>query len=122
MSKKKRQRGRADSTCPMDKHHLLFQRTHWSKNHALLLRRAFVRSVPIEYHRELHALLHDVPLPDSELLRAAWNEYKANQREIDEFDVCRALAWLYVAIPDVDFRQAMQIQLDFFAQKLGGSH
>jgi uncharacterized protein YcaQ len=59
---------------------------------------------------------------DSELLRAAWNEYKANQREIDEFDVCRALAWLYVAIPDVDFRQAMQIQLDFFAQKLGGSH
>lgn len=121
MSRKKRQRGRAASACPTDKHHILFQRTHWNKNHALLLRRAFVRSIPIEYHRELHELLHDVPVPDAELLRAAWEAYKANQREIDDYDVRRAIAWLYVAIPDVDFRKAMQFQLDFFVNKLGGS-
>lgn len=78
---------------------------------------AFVRYVPVVYHRELHARLKTVPVPDSALLKAAWGKYQANKIEIDSYDAARAAAWLCVNIPDQDFRRAMQFQVDFFATK-----
>jgi len=70
------------------------------------------------YHRELHAKMRGVPIPPAHLLRAAWEKYSAKREEIDKYDVCRACSWLYVNIPDVDFRKAMQYQIDFFVAKM----
>ena len=58
-----------------------------------------------------------VPIPPGDLLRQAWIEYQREQDIIDSMGVCQAIAWLYVHIPDVEFRKAMQFQLDFFATK-----
>lgn len=76
---------------------------------------AFVRYVPIDLHRDLHEGLGGVPVPDSTLLKEAWHKYQANRDEIDGYGVARAAAWLYVNIPDPEFRKAMQYQVDFFA-------
>ena len=56
-------------------------------------------------------------MPPGDLLRQAWVEYQREQDVIDSMGVCQAIAWLYVHIPDVEFRKAMQFQLDFFATK-----
>lgn len=58
-----------------------------------------------------------VPMPPGGLLRQAWLEYQKEADIIDSMEVCQAIAWLYVHIPDVEFRRAMQFQLDFFASK-----
>ena len=81
MGKNKR-RARARRNPPltaMDRHHICWTRVSWNKGYARAIRNAFVRSVPVLWHRELHHL--------------------------------------YVHIPDVEFRKAMQFQLDFFATK-----
>lgn len=120
--KKKRQRRRNNPpTYAKDRHHICFQGRHWKTGYAKLLREAFVRPIPIVYHRELHNILHDVPLPDGALLKEAWAKYQREKEEIDNYGICRAIAWLYVNVPDTDFRKAMQFQLDFFTEKLGGS-
>ena len=54
-------------------------------------------------------------MPSEGLLRVAWERYLADKERIDKYGVARAVAWLYVNIPDVEFRRAMQTQLDFFA-------
>lgn len=105
----------------MDRHHICFQRRLWKQGYAKLISSVFVRYVPIVYHRELHAILSNVPLPSPELLKMAWNEYKDNKSMIDSYDMCRTISWLYVHIPDVEFRKAMQLQLDFFASRLSRS-
>lgn len=119
MSKKKKRRYRR--TPPLtarNRHHICFTRANWSKGYAKAICQAFVRPVPVAYHRELHAKLHYVPVPSEELLCNAWLEYQKNQDEIDRYDICRAAAWLYVNIPDSEFRRAMQYQIDFFTVRL----
>lgn len=102
----------------VDRHHICFpKKREWSIGYARLICMAFVRYVPIEWHRELHARLKSVPMPPPSMLRAAWWEYQEDKRTIDQYDICRTLAWLYVHIPDVEFRKAMQYQLDFFTAK-----
>lgn len=116
--KKRRQnRPRIPSITTRDRHHILFVKASWSKGYAKALCMAFVRYVPVVYHRELHAHLKNVPVPDEKLLKEAWIKYQANQAEIDSYDVARAAAWLYVNIPDEEFRKAMQYQIDFFATR-----
>ncbi len=117
--KKKRQnsRPRIPSVTTRDRHHICFIKAKWSKGYAKAICNAFVRYVPVVYHRELHAKLKSVPVPDDKLLKEAWMKYQANQAEIDSYDVARAAAWLYVNIPDEQFRQAMQFQIDFFATR-----
>lgn len=102
----------------MDRHHICFQKRKWNVGYAKELCRAFVRYVPVTLHRELHAKMKTVPLPPSDMLARAWEKYQENKAEIDSYDVARACAWLYVNIPDVEFRRAMQIQIDYFATKL----
>ena len=115
--KKKRRcnRSRIPPITTRDRHHICFQKSHWNSGYAKLICMAFVRYVPVVYHRELHARLKTVPIPDHKLLKAAWEKYQQNQAEIDSYDVARAAAWLYVNIPDEEFRRAMHVQIDFFA-------
>lgn len=117
--KKKRRRNPAPNIC--DRHHICFQKRNWNKGYAKAICYAFVRPVPVVYHRELHAVLKDVPVPDGRLLATAWRDYQSNMDEIDSYGICRAIAWLYVHIPDSDFRRCMQFQLDFFQVRIGRS-
>lgn len=119
MSKKKRRKNRVRilPITTRDRHHICFVKAKWSKGYAKAICNAFVRYVPVVYHRELHAHLKNVPVPDEKLLREAWQKYQANKVEIDSYDVARAAAWLYVNIPDEKFREAMQFQVDFFATR-----
>lgn len=113
---------RIPAVTEMDRHHCCWpKRQGWNVGYAHLICQAFVRYVPIVYHRELHAKMRGVPIPPAKLLRAAWEKYQANKDKIDSYDVCRACAWLYVNIPDTDFRKAMQYQIDFFVTKMGRS-
>jgi len=120
MSKKNKKRRRSPPLTTCDRHHICFIKAKWSKGYAKAICQAFVRTVPVVYHRELHSILHNVPIPDGELLKKAWMEYQKNKDEIDGYDICRTIAWLYVTIPNTEFRKAMQTQLDFFSEKLGG--
>ena len=102
----------------MDRHHICFAKSKWKYGYAKEICRAFVRYVPVVYHRELHAKLKTVPLPPGNLLKQAWERYIADKAVIDSYDVARAAAWLYVNIPDAEFRKAMQLQIDYFATRL----
>ena len=115
--KKKRQRSRIPPINTCDRHHICFQKRYWSKGYAKAICMAFVRYVPVVYHRELHLALKTVPLPPAEMLKKAWLAYERDRETIDSYDVCRAIAWLYVNIPDPEFRKAMQYQLDFFTTR-----
>lgn len=119
MSKKKR-RNRQPPITAHDRHHLCFQKRYWQKGYAKAICTAFVRYVPVVYHRELHAHLSYVPVPPAEMLRNAWQAYQRDKDVIDAYDVCRAAAWLYVNIPDPEFRRAMQYQIDFFTTRMQG--
>lgn len=124
MAKKKRrktrrkQRSRIPPITRCDRHHICFTKSQWNKGYAKAICMAFVRYVPVVYHRELHTKLKTVPVPDASLLKKAWLKYEANKPEIDSYDVARAAAWLYVNIPDEAFCRAMQVQIDYFATLL----
>ena len=116
--KKKKRRPRRPPLTARDRHHICWTRASWDKGYARAIRDAFVRPVPVVYHRELHTKLRCVPVPDETLLRSAWALYQKDSDEIDSYGVCRAAAWLYVNIPDPEFRAAMQYQIDFFTTRL----
>lgn len=117
---RKRRRSAALPTSAVDRHHLCFIGRKWDKSHyGSLLRRHFIRTIPIVIHRELHnVLLSDVPIPDEQLLKDAWFKYQEEKETVDSYGVARAAAWLYVNIPDTAFREAMQVQIDFFSSRL----
>lgn len=117
MSKRKRRSRRPPPITAKDRHHILYQERYWNNGYAKALRNAFVRPVPVLWHRELHRLLTNVPTPNNDLIRQAWVEYQADKDAIDYMGLCQAIAWLYVHIPDAEFRRAMQFQLDFFVTK-----
>lgn len=125
MSKRKKAKKKKGIRIPpismVDRHHICFQKRYWNKGYAKAICMSFVRYVPVVYHRELHSKLKSVPLPPNEMLAEAWKLYEANKAEIDSYNVARAAAWLYVNIPDEEFRKAMQIQIDFFATRLDRS-
>lgn len=129
MSKKKRRKNRQrraqrrQCTIPthaVDRHHMVFIGREWDKSHyGKLLRNSFIRTIPIVIHRELHNIyLRNVPVPDEQLLKDAWVKYQEEKEVVDSYDVARALSWLYVNIPDPKFREAIQVQIDFFASRL----
>lgn len=115
-----RKRTHVVPTYAQDRHHMCFIGRAWDKsNYGRLLRRNFIRTIPVLIHRELHNhYLVTVPVPSEQLLKVAWEKYLAEKEVVDSYDICRALAWLYVNIPDPEFRQAIQVQIDFFASHL----
>lgn len=106
----------------VNKHHLLYPRKDWNSGYAYLVRHAFIREVPVDIHNELHHdIIREIPVPSDAIMKIAWVEYQNNKCEIDRYDICRALAWLYVHVNDAKFRSAIQKQIDFFTERLGGS-
>lgn len=102
-----------------DVHHILFTARNWKINGASKFRSAFKRKIPVTWHRELHEILKDVPRPPYDMIAEAMRRYEADKKTIDGYNITRVIAWLYVNVPDADFRRAMQVQLDFFATKRG---
>lgn len=118
MSKKKKKARRAARIPPVttkDRHHICFQKRNWNSGYAKAICMAFVRYVPVVYHRQLHLNLKGVPVPPAAMLKKAWLDYEKDKEAIDSYDVTRAAAWLYTHIPDPEFRKAIQYQIDFFA-------
>lgn len=122
---KKRQRRAQRRRCTIpthavDRHHMCFIGREWDKSHyGKLLRNSFIRTIPIVIHRELHNVyLHNVPVPDEQLLKDAWFKYQEEKEVVDSYGIARALSWLYVNIPDPKFREAIQVQIGFFASRL----
>ena len=104
-------------------HHLLYPRRDWSSGYAYLVRHAFIREVPVGIHNELHRIIvKEIPVPPESIMKKAWEDYQLNKWEIDSYDICRALAWLYVHVEDANFRKEIQKQIDFFTETLGGSN
>ena len=93
MSKRKRRRD-SHSRLKTNSHHLLYQRRHWDKNgYALALRNKFIFEIPVSKHDDLHAAIHDIPLPDNDELermyRVAVNDNLTFSRPSD---ACEYLA------------------------------
>lgn len=103
-----------------NRHHLIYQRTHYGTGYGFLLRQAFVFEIDVEIHNELHKhILHDVPRPPETELKRAWEAYQANKYIIDQYDVVQACEWLLWACDDAAWRACMKRQLDFLKYNLG---
>lgn len=104
-----------------NRHHLIFQRSHFSYGYGFLLRNAFIYELYIDLHNELHKnILHDIPKPPEWQLKRAWEAYQADKWLIDRFDIIRATEWLMWACSDSAWRACMKRQLIFLKSNLGG--
>lgn len=113
-----RKRQRAAHT---NKHHLIFQRCHFSSGYGLLLRQAFIYELDIDIHNELHRhILHDVPKPSEDELRHAWEVYQEHKWEIDRYDIIEACEWLMFCCADPAWRACMKRQHDYLKSAMGG--
>lgn len=94
MSKSKRRKRDSHHKLKTNKHHLIFQRTHWDKNgYALALRQMFIFEIPVSKHDELHARIHDIPLPDKDELERMYNVVACDRRTfVYPSDACEYLA------------------------------
>lgn len=102
-----------------NRHHLIFQRCHFSTGYGLLLRQAFVYDLDIDIHNQLHHdILHDIPRPPEHELKRAWEVYQANKWLIDQYDICQACEWLMWACEDPAWRACMKRQLIFLKDAL----
>ena len=120
MGRKGRRLRKAQRAKHENKHHLLFQRKHWSNSYAYLLRQAFIRDLNVEIHNELHKeVLHDIPQPPQHELQKAWEAYQANKYTIDRYDIVEACEWLMTACNDSAYRECMKRQRNFLRDRLG---
>ena len=119
MGRKGRRIRKLNNKHKYNQHHLLWPRHDWNTGYAYLLRNAFVRTVPVPVHNELHhKYLASIPVPSERLLEIVWSEYLLDKAEIDNYDTRKAIAWLYDHVNNAEFRKAMQTQFDFFATRL----
>ena len=61
----------------LDNHHLLYQKRHWNKGWAQLLRNHWYmqKMIPMEtLHREIHSKIHDIPTPNGKECRIAYEK------------------------------------------------
>lgn len=104
-----------------NKHHLIFQRRHYSRGYAKLLREAFVYEIPVSIHDELHnAILHDVPRPSDVEIRDMYRTYLAHKELIDNSDMLTVCEWLATACRDPAWRACMMRQYNFLKEKIHG--
>lgn len=111
-----RKRQRAAHT---NKHHLLFQRVHYSSGYGFLLRQRFVYELDVDIHNKLHRdILHDVPKPSEKALEAVWRAYGEHRAEVDELDIVEACKWLAGACSDNAWRACMMRQYWYLFSEL----
>jgi hypothetical protein len=100
---------------------LIFQRKHYAKGYAKLLRQAFVYDVPISIHDELHAtVIHDIPRPSDAEIRDMYRTYLAHKDLIDQCDMLTVCEWLATACKDKAWQACMLRQYYFLKEKMGG--
>jgi predicted nucleic acid-binding protein len=119
MGRKGRRLRKAQRNKHENKHHLLFQRKHWSDGYAYLLRQAFIRDLNVDIHNDLHkGILHDIPRPPERELKVAWEAYQANKYEIDALGIVDACEWLIGACQDSAYRECMKRQYWYLKSRL----
>lgn len=107
--------------CGYNRHHLIYQRRHYNKGYAKMLREAFVYPLEINIHNELHNyVLRDVPRPPNAEIKAAWDAYQRDRDTIAYYDIVKGCEWLMLSCPDPAWRACMARQLDFLRSHLGG--
>lgn len=119
MGRKGRRLRKAQRAKHENKHHLLFQRKHWSDGYAFLLRQAFVYELDIEVHNDLHKdILHDLPKPPERELKKAWEVYQNNKWLIQQYDILQACEWLIYVFDDPAFKECMKRQYWYLETRL----
>lgn len=104
-----------------NKHHLIFQRKHFSEGYGYLLRQAFIFELDVNIHNELHRhVLHDIPKPSERELKRAWEAYQANMWTIRRYDIVQACDWLMNACTDPAWRACMKRQRNYLKARIGG--
>lgn len=104
-----------------NRHHLIYQRRHYDRGYAKMLREAFVYELEINIHNELHnAVLCDILRPSNAELKAAWDAYQRDRDTIASYDIVKACEWLMLSCSDPAWRACMARQLDFLRSHLGG--
>ena len=107
--------------CGRNRHHLIYQRRHYDRGYAKMLREAFVYELEVNIHNELHNdILHDVPRPSNAEIKAAWDTFQRDRDTIASYDIVKACEWLMLACADPAWRACMARQLDFLRSRLGG--
>lgn len=122
MSKKRKARRRTRQKRPytgQNRHHLLFQGRHWNQGMAKILRDNFVYLLDVRIHDELHnAVLHDIPKPSPEALKALYLAFLEQRQEISQFDIVKAAEWLSKACAEEPYHSTMAHQAKFLKEKL----
>ena len=102
-----------------NRHHLVWQRVHYSDGYGLLLRQVFVYKLDVDIHNYLHRhILHDIPKPPEWQLKRAWEAYQANKWLIDQYNIVQACEWLADACNDPAWRACMNRQLSYLKDAL----
>lgn len=91
-----------------DRHHILFPRCDWNQGYALLLRRVFIRTLPVDVHRGLHHdALKRVPVPGECALKSLWEYYQGDRKKVDKMSFGEACDWLVRHSPNKEFQDAI---------------
>lgn len=105
----------------VNRHHLIYQRRHYGRGYAKMLREAFVYDLDIDIHNELHNdVLHDVPRPSDAELKEMWFTYLRHKKLIESSDILTVCEWLMTACRDPAWQACMRRQYEFLRSRLGG--
>lgn len=116
--KKKKARKRPHGS---NRHHLIYQRRHYDRGYAKMLREAFVYELEVNIHNELHNnVLCDILRPSNAELKAAWFAYQRDRDTIASYSIVEACEWLMLSCSDPAWRACMARQLNFLRSRLGG--
>lgn len=86
---------------------------------AKILRDNFVYLLDVRIHDELHnAVLHDIPKPSPEALKALYLAFLEQRQEISQFDIVKAAEWLSKACTEEPYHSTMAHQAKFLKEKL----
>lgn len=125
MAKKKKRRARNYAHKHVqpngwNRHHLLYMGKNWDYGMAKEMRNYFIFRIPIAVHNEIHnKVLRDVPKPPPEALKPLYLAFLDERWKLDRLGVLEALEWLSARCDYEPFCEAMRIQRDFLAKKLG---